>query len=165
VRVDNRGFPGDTVAASAERWANAPHADLAILCFGYGDAAAHTPIEQFRNDLRDLIADYHAAGTAVFLVTPPETTDVLAESVLSPYRGAVEQIGPATDALVFKSNDARNRIKAPAIKGVAQTAQLYEAVAADIGPYVKVIDAPSPQAGQAGSGESRTVRASADRAS
>jgi hypothetical protein len=165
VRIDNRGFPGDTVAASAERWAGAPHADLAILCFGYGDAAAHTPVEQFRNELRDLIADYHAAGTAVFLVTPPETTDVLAESVLNPYRGAMEQIGPATDAQVFKTNDAMSRIKVRPVKGIGQNPQVYQAVAADIGPYVKVIDGPSQQAGQAGSGESRTVRTSADKAS
>lgn len=166
VRIDNRGFPGDTAAASAERWASGPRPDLAILCFGYGDAALQTPLEDFQNALRDLIAEYHAEGAAVFVVTPPSTTDLLAESVLAPYRSAAEQIGVATGAVVFRANDSMARIRVKPIKGVAQTTAVYQAVAADISPYVKVVDAPpSPQVGQAGSGPSRTVRVSAASAS
>jgi hypothetical protein len=162
VRIDNRGFPGDTAAASAERWAAGPKPDLAILCLGYGDAAAHTPLPEFRDSLRDLIAEYHAEGAAVFLVLPPDSKDLLAQSVLAPYQAAMEAIGISTGAVVFKTNDSMNRIKAARIKGVAQTTAVYRAVAADISPYVRVVDAapPSPQVGQDGSGPSPTVRVS-----
>jgi lysophospholipase L1-like esterase len=165
VKVENRGFPGDTAAASAERWAAAPRADLVVLCLGYGDAAAQTPLDDFKDTLRDLIADLHASGAAVFVVTPPTTTDLLAESVLGPYRDAAEGVGAATGAVVFKANDSMSRIHLRPTKGVAQLPAVYQAVAADIGPYVKVVDAPSPQAGQAGSADSRTVRVSAASAS
>ena len=165
VRIENRGFPGDTVDLSAHRWADAPRADLAILCFGFGDAKAATSFQAYSDALRTMIEDLHARGTAVFVVTPPSLSDALADGGVSAYRQADETIGRATGAVVFRTDDAMARIKAAHVRTVAQAPAVYQAVAADMSAYIKVLDAPSPQVGQAGSGDRRTVRVSPAKAS
>ena len=160
VRIENRGFPGDTVELSAHRWADAPRADLAILCFGFGDAQAQTSLQAYSDGLRAMIEDLHARGTAVFVVTPPTLSDILADGGVSAYRQADETIGRATGAVVFRTDDSIGRIKAAHVKTLAQPPAVYQAVAADMAAYIKVLDAPSPQVGQAGSGDRRTVRVS-----
>ena len=160
VMVENRGFPADTAATSATRWASGPKPDLAILCFGYSDMAAHTPPLTFGADLAQLIDQLHARGVAVFVVKPPSSADPLVQSELAPYAGTVQAAAMGHAAEVFDADVAMTRIKAAHAKTAAQQPDVYQAIAADILPYVKVVD-PSPHVEQAGSGDSRTVRASA----
>ena len=72
VEIENRGFPDDTVAQSTARWSGARRANLLILCVGFGDAAAHTPLDAFKSDLEQVIRTAREQGTAVFVVTPPQ---------------------------------------------------------------------------------------------
>ncbi len=158
VQVENRGYPGDTVQASAARWAGRPPGDLLILCYGYGDPRAHTPISDYDDALTRMIAAAHARGAAVFVVAPMPSSDPLIDYDLASYRDQLADVARRNGALVFYANDARGRIKAPQPKHAAQSAAVYQAIAADMAAYIKVVA--SPQAGQAGSGGSRTVRVS-----
>ncbi len=157
VQVENRGFPGDTVEASAARWAALSPGDLLVLSYGFGDQHAHTPIPAFDDALTRMIAAAHARGAAVFVVLPPPSSDPLIDSDLSAYRAALNGVAHQAGLLIFDASAAMNRIKAPPLKHPAQSAAVYQAVAADMVAYIKVV---SPQTGQAGSGDSRTVRVS-----
>ena len=163
VKVDNRGYPGDTVAQSKARWAGSPLPNLLILAYGFGDVRAGTPIQAFSDTLGAMVQAAQAQGTAVFLIVPPAVTDPLMQSELEPYRTVERGVASVTGATVFDTSAAMVRIKLPFAKGAAQTAAVYQAIAADMIPYIKV--APAPQTGQAGSGDSRTVRDSAASAS
>lgn len=158
VTIENRGFPGDTAAASAVRWADAAPADLTILSLGLGDAAAETDLGEFGQEFRAIVRADLAHG-AVFVVIPPPSADPLQDSREGPYRGIAAAIGREEGAVVFDSFTSINRIKLPKSKTDAQPAAAYQAVAADMAPYIRVVDgAASPQAGQEGSGPTRTVR-------
>ena len=163
MQVENRGYPGDTVKASAGRWADRSPGDLLILCYGFGDQQAHTPIPEFNAALATMIAAAHAKGAAVFVVIPPLSSDPLIQSELANYRGYAALIARQAGIEVFDAYLAMTRIKAPPVKHSAQAAAVYQAVAADMVAYIKVVS--PPQTGQAGSGDSRTVRVSAASAS
>ncbi|WP_174299714.1 SGNH/GDSL hydrolase family protein [Caulobacter sp. S45] len=158
VEVENRGYPGDTVEASAARWASLSPGDLLILCYGYGDLQAHTPPQAFSAALAKMIASAHASGAAVFVVMPPTSADPLINADLGSYRYSEYAVAHQAGVEVFDASSAIYRIRAPVLKSAAQPASVYQAVAADMVAYIKVV-AP-PQTGQAGSGESRTVRVS-----
>ena len=143
VEVENRGFPGDTVAASAARWANARRADLLILAFGFGDLQAHTPQSTFAEQLTALIRSAQAGGATVFVVIPPHVSKTLTDSDIEAYRGAERGVAISTGAEVFEAQAALTRIKAPPPAGAAQTPQAYQAIAADMVPYIKVVAVPA----------------------
>ena len=160
VRVENRGFPGDTAAASVVRWAQAAPADLTILSFSYGDAAAHTDMDVFRRVVAEIIHADQARGGSVLAVLPPPSADPLRNGVEGDYRGALRDVAKAHGVEVFDAYDAEQRLKIPRFRTTAQSAAIYQGAAADMALYIKVVDATSPQTGQSGSGESPTVRAS-----
>ncbi len=185
VQVENRGYPGDTVEASAARWAGLSPGNLLILSYGFGDPRAHTPIADFDAALTRMIVAAHARGAAVFAIAPPPSSDPVIDFDLVSYRDNFAAIARQNGVLTFYAYDAMNRIKAPRLKSSAQTAAVYQAVAADMAAYIKVV-APAQtgqiqtgqiqaeqtpagqrqaQTGQAGSGDSRTVRVSAASAS
>ena len=163
VQVENRGYPGDTVEASAARWTGRPSGDLLILSYGFGDQRAHTPISEFNDALTRMITAAHASGTAVFVVIPPPSSDPLLDFDLASYRANLAAVARKANVVIFDSSAAMSRIRAPARKQTAQTPAVYQAVAADMVAYIKVVS--PPQTGQAGSGDSRTVRVSPSSAS
>ena len=167
VQVENRGFPGDTAAAGRARWSGRPAGSLLILLYGQGDMHAHSPQADFGAAMAAMVKDAHAQGAAVFIVLPPPSSDPLTASELAPYRAIAGAVATGNGVEIFDVGAAMARILSPPLKTVAQRAAVYQAVAADMVPYIKVVDAaaPSPQTGQAGSGESRTVRVSAAKAS
>ena len=137
VEVENRGYPGDTLAQSKVRWSDSRRANLLILCFGFGDAAAHTPIDAFKSDLAQLIRAMRAQGTAVFVVTPPQLSDPLQDV------DAASDVGQQEGAQVFYATASVHRLSRPAGKTIAQPAEVYQAIAGDMAPYIKVVG-PSP---------------------
>jgi hypothetical protein len=139
VTVENRGFPGDTVAASTERWANARRPDLLILAFGFGDLQAHTQVGPFAEGLRKLIREAHAQGTAVFLVTPPAVSDKLTNANLAPYTATAAAVATQLDVEVFPATTAMGTAKEPPSKGIPQTARTYAAIAGSMVPYIKLV--------------------------
>ena len=157
VQVDNLGYPGDTVAQSAVRWADAPPADLAILAFGFGDARAHTTQADFTIALEAYVREKQAHGATVFIVIPPALADTLRNQAVEPYRGAARIVASRTGAVVFDANAALVRLKLRNSKTYAQSPAEYQGVGADIVPYVKIV-ATSPQTAHSGSGDSLTVR-------
>ena len=142
VKIENRGYPGDTVAASAARWANAPRADLLILVYGFGDERAHTTITDFAGQLTAMIKAAQAQGTTVFVIVPPNVSKVLLQSELFPYFYSARDVATKTGAEAFDASAALTRIKAPPPKSAAQTSAGYQAIAADMIPYIKVIGPP-----------------------
>ena len=165
MRVENRGYPGDTVAQSLARWAGHPAPDLLIVALGYGDLAAHTPTQSFSDTLGPMVQAAQARGTSVFILVPPLLRTPVSNQAIEAYRTVERGVASVTGASDFEGSKAAARIKAPATEGAAQSPAVYQAMAADMTAYIKVVDRASPQTGQAGSGDSRTVRASAARAS
>ncbi len=161
VKVENRGYPGDTVASSALRWANAPPANLTILSFSYGDEAAHTGLAEFRQAVSEMIQADQAHGGAVFAVLPPPSADLLRNGTQGAYRETFRAVATEHAVQVFDAFAAMQRLKIPGVKTTAQPAGVYQGVAADMVLYIKVVNAPAPQTGQSGSGGSLTVRDSA----
>ena len=163
VRVENRGYPGDTVAMSTLRWSGAAPADLTILTFTYGDAAASTDLDDFKGGVAALIQAARAHGGAVFLVVPPPSRDELRDHSQGEYRDAARSVAQSAGVQVFDAFAAMDRLKVQKVKTVAQPTAIYQGVAADMSAYIKVVTpvaAEPEQTGQAGSGDSRTVRVS-----
>ena len=143
VRIENRGVPGDTVAAGARRWAGAQRPDLLILAYGFGDMAVHTQVDPFGEGLLAMIRAAHAQGSAVFVVTPPMLSDKLANANLSPYRSRADAIARAAGAEVFPAATAMATAKESPTTGAPQTARTYQVIAGSMLPYIKVIRAPA----------------------
>ncbi len=160
VKVENRGYPGDTIAVGATRWATAAPGNLLILSYGIGDLHAHTTIAAFNAQLQSTIVAAQAKGATVFVVPSPELADPIGKAAIGAYRANAIAVANAVGAEVFDPYAAMARIKSPPRKTFAQPAAVYQAIAADMIPYIKVVAAPSPQTGQAGSGDNRTVRVS-----
>lgn len=105
--VINKGYSGDWLAASLNRWTNNEQADAAILMIGTNDAnlnATYIPseirgnIQRYLEDYRTLIERYTKWGTAVVLLTPPrllaqENPKTTSGIYLEPYRLAVMLLG------------------------------------------------------------------------
>ncbi|MGC1305381.1 MAG: SGNH/GDSL hydrolase family protein [Caulobacteraceae bacterium] len=139
VRIENRGFPGDTLAQSAERWADAGPGNLLILAYGFGDLRARTPGLAFGDQLRTMIRKAHAHGAAVFVITPPDVTDTLVNSKLATYRFFANAVAEQEGAEVFPASAAMTKAKEPFSKGVPQTARTYEIIAASMVSYIKFV--------------------------
>lgn len=162
VTVETRAEPDRTLGEGVARSAGRPPANLLILSYATGDAAAHTSADAYAAALRKRIAQAHEKGAAVFLLTAPPVKDATLNVALEPYRVLMRQVGAEMGAEVFDAATVMARIGAkPA--GVALSARAYRAIAGEMVPYIAI--APSPQTGQAGSGGRRTVRASAESAS
>jgi hypothetical protein len=139
VQVENRGFPGDTAEASAERWADAPAPSLLILALGYGDLRAHTQVGPFGAAVRDLIRKAHEQGAAVFVVLPPASSDRLTDANLWPYRSTLDAVARSEGAEVFAAAVAMATGKEPPAQHAGQTAHAYTLIAGAMAPYIKVV--------------------------
>lgn len=143
LQVENRGYPGDTLAESLKRWAGAPTGDLMILAYGLGDARAKTPPDQFSQTLRDFIRSSRDQGAAVFLVVWPTLKDPGLNSALDPYRNAMRLIGPEEGAAVIEAYKAAAKVGASPTNRSYQQPEVYRAIAGEIAPYIRVSDQPS----------------------
>jgi GDSL-like Lipase/Acylhydrolase family len=139
VRIENRGFPGDTIADSGTRWGDAAPGDLLILAYGFGDLQAHTPGPAFRDQLRAMIRKAHASKAAVFVITPPDVTDPLVNNRLAVYRLTAAAVAEQEGAELFPATAAMTKAKEPLSKGPPQTARTYEIIAASMVPYIKFV--------------------------
>ncbi len=139
VRVENRGFPDDTVAQSAKRWEGLEPGDLLVLAYGFGDMKAKTAPAVFGAELRAQIRAAHARGAAVFVVTPPYIGDPPREIQLAPLRTMAEAIAGQEGAETFSTIAAMTAAKENPAKGVPQNAKTYQAVAASMLPYIKLV--------------------------
>jgi hypothetical protein len=139
VRVENRGFPDDTVADSAKRWEGLEPGGLLVLAFGFGDMKAKTKLAVFVAELRDMIKTAHARGAAVFVVTPPALADVSMEAKLAPYRLWAEYAAGQEGAETFSAVAAMTTAKEKPAKGAPQTSRTYRTIAASMLPYIKLV--------------------------
>ena len=139
VQVENRGFPGDSIADSEQRWAGMPAGNLLILAYGFGDLKAHTQAGDFAEKLRAMIRKAHAQGATVFIVTPPNVTDKLMDANLATYRIYAASIGEQEGVEVFSAAAAMTTAKEAPTKGAPQIARTYEAIAAAMIPYIKLV--------------------------
>jgi hypothetical protein len=139
VRVENRGFPGDTVADSAKRWAGLEPGDLIVLAYGFGDMKAKTTPADFGEALRAQIRAAHARGAAVFVVTPPTVSDPLVEAKLAPYRWTADAVAGQEGAESFSAAAAMTAAKEQPTKDVPQRSKTYETIAAAMVPYIKLV--------------------------
>lgn len=156
VTIVNQGYPGDTAAMGARRWAQAPVGNLVILSYGYGDAAAKTPLADYDLALRGMVQRAHDQGAAVFLIpTPPMAAaplnpgqkpkpglHLLTTADIEPYRAAMRKIGLDESAEVFEPQAEITRVKAFPTKTIAQSPEIYQAIAGGLVPYIRIVQPP-----------------------
>jgi hypothetical protein len=140
LQVENRGYPGDTLAEGIKRWQDAPAGDLLILTYGLGDATAKTPPDEFTNTLRNFIRSSRDHGAAVFVIVWPALKDPALNAALEPYRIAERTIAPDEGAAVIEAYKVAEKIKAPPSNRSYQQPELYSALAGTIATYVRVSD-------------------------
>jgi len=141
VTVVDHGFPSDTVAQSAERWAGQPVGNLLILSFGYGDYRAQTPILAFQIALTKLVQKAQAQGAAVFIVTtPPATSKKLSGLYL--YQLATMNVAAKQGVTMFDSAQALAKASVPWPKDDHGSSPLYQAIAGAMVPYIQVVPEP-----------------------
>ena len=152
LSVENRGFPGDTVALGARRWQGYPPGALAILMFGTNDAGVRpwkrpaASAEAFQQRLARLIARHRAAGAQVLVLAPPPPGTRFAEQRLRPYRRAARDAALATGAhfldparFLPKRGDVLQR------DGLHLTSAANAAIARGISAHIRVSARVSPQ--------------------
>jgi hypothetical protein len=142
VTIVDHGYPGDTVAKSAERWAGQPVGNLLILSFGYGDFRAKTPVAEFTAALTKLVRQAHAQGAAVFIVSTPPPTDVKLAGV-SDYRYAAQHVAAAEGVDFFDPGAALYKAQITPSKDENGSAAIYQAIAGAMVPYIQVVSEPS----------------------
>ena len=142
VEVENRGYPDDTLAQSVARWSGSKPPNLLIVCVGLGDASAHTPLDEFNSGFASIIHTARAQGAAVFVVIPPQLADPIEDHQLADYREAAKAIAAREGVEVFDAAASMRRLARAPVKTAAQPAQVYQAIAADMAPYIKVVGAP-----------------------
>ena len=113
VTVINRGFSGDWVENSLNRWTTNPNANLAFIMLGTNDSdlsASWVPsdvkgnIQKYITDMRTLIERYLDWGTAVILLTPPRLKaqeSYTSGNTTATYRNALKQLGKEYNIPVF----------------------------------------------------------------
>jgi hypothetical protein len=156
VTIVNQGYPGDTAAAGAERWAGTPAGNLTILSYGYGDAVAKTPVAEFDLALRTMVRRAHAQGAAVFLIPPPPMAaapvvpgqkpkagpHLLSTAEIEPYRADMRVVGLSESAEVFEPQAEIVRVKATPTRTITQSPEIYQAIAAGLVPYIRIVSPP-----------------------
>jgi hypothetical protein len=143
--IVDRGFPGDTVAESAGRWAGQPVGNLLILSFGYGDYRAKTSVAAFTKALTELVDRAQAQGAAVFIVTtPPATGKALLG--LNDYRAAAQAVGIEEGVDVFDSANILTQAQVQPSRDGHGGSAIYQAIAGAMVPYIQVV--PAPKAGR-----------------
>jgi lysophospholipase L1-like esterase len=156
VSIVNQGYPGDTAAMGAQRWADAPVGNLLILSYGYGDAVAKTPAADYELALRSMVQRAHAQGAAVFLIpTPPLAAapvipgqkpkpgpHLLTSADIEPYRAVMRKIGQDESVEVFEPQAEITRVKATPTRTIAQSPEIYQAIAAGLVPYIRIVSPP-----------------------
>ena len=86
-----------------------------------------------------MIRKAHAQGATVFIVTPPNVTDKLMDANLATYRIYAASIGEQEGVEVFSAAAAMTTAKETPTKGAPQIARTYEAIAAAMIPYIKLV--------------------------
>ena len=147
VEVENRGYPDDTLAQSTARWSGSRAPNLLILCLGFGDASAHTPLDAFGVAFAKAIRAARTQGAAVFVVIPPQLSDPLENHELQDYRNAESTVAAQEGATVFNAAASMQRLARAPVRTAAQPAEVYQAIAADMAPYIKVVTATSASSG------------------
>jgi hypothetical protein len=141
--IVDHGFPSDTVAKSAERWAGQPVGNLLILSFGYGDYRAQTSVADFTADLTKLVEQAQAQGAAVFIVTTPPAKNPKLVG-LNTYRAAAQAVGTKEGVDVFDSADVLVKASVQPSRDDHGDSAIYQAIAGAMVPYIQVV--PEPKA-------------------
>jgi hypothetical protein len=136
--VVDHGFPGDTVAQSAQRWAGQPVGNLLILSFGYGDFRAQTKVADFTTALTKLVRQAEDQGAAVFIVTtPPATGKALLG--LEAYRQAARAIATQEGVDAIDSADALFKANVSPPRDDQGNSAIYQAIAGAMVPYIQIV--------------------------
>lgn len=122
ITVINKGWSGDWVERSYQRWTNNESADLAIIMLGTNDAqqqAAGVPddveqnINKYLTDMRKLIRRYISWGTPVILMTPirkkdQEVPTATQFSIMEAFRTALVTLGQEMNVPVIDTEEFFN---------------------------------------------------------
>jgi lysophospholipase L1-like esterase len=122
VTVINKGYSGDWVEASYNRWNANSNADIAVVMLGTNDSnlgATWVPSEvkgnltKYITDMRKLIERFLDWNTAVILLTPPrlynqESFKTTSSHVTELYRNALFQIGKEYNIPVIDAEEFSN---------------------------------------------------------
>lgn len=105
VTVRNLGYPADTAAMGAQRWAAEPRADLVMLMYGSNDANPRgwrtaVPIAAYHATLAALVRHHREQGAQVLVLAPPPAGTRYAEAAIAPYRIAARAVA-AEEGVAF----------------------------------------------------------------
>ena len=131
---------------------------------------AHTPLDVFAAGLKKLVVDAKANGAAVFIVTPPRLAGDLARNDINQYRYSASVVAAQTGSESFDAfaRPCDPSLRSRELKTTAQPAAILPGRRSGHDRPISKVVSPTPvapQTGQAGSGDSRTVRVSAASAS
>lgn len=115
VTVINRGYSGDWIKRSYERWYTSHNSDITILMFGTNDSRASWVPDDIRGNLDDYISWYEQLiireiiwGKGVIILTPPKlgnANDLDIESFRLALNAMAEKYGvPVVDSAEFTAN-------------------------------------------------------------
>lgn len=106
--VENRGFSGDTVKMSYDRWNTNPNADLAIIMFGINDAmvgGVGISVEEYSEYLKMTVERYIRWGCGVVVCTLSLMSRGNEPRDVYKYRAAAKSVANQYGCPVFDASD------------------------------------------------------------
>lgn len=106
--VENRGFSGDTVKMSYDRWNTNPNADLAIIMFGINDAmvgGVGISVEEYSEYLKMTVERYIRWGCGVVVCTSSLMSRGNEPRAVYKYRAAAKHVADQYGCPVFDAGD------------------------------------------------------------
>lgn len=144
VTVQIHASPKDTITSGTERWKGQPVGDLLVLSYAYGDAAAGTSQADYRAALQAAVSSARAAGTPVFLIVPPNSSDDVLNRKLDVYRQVMRELA-ARGTGVFEAQQSLDAQRIRPAPSAALDDLAYTAIAGVVLQHIKL--GPPRQAG------------------
>jgi hypothetical protein len=138
VRVENRGYPGDTIAKGEEHWRGQPVGNLLIISYGYEDAKAGTSKADYEAVLNLMISQASSQGAGVILLLAPIYADKTLSEHAEASRNAMREAKAHFRTQSFDVWQTQWIFSHRYTDGSYQSDSLYKALAYTIAPYIAV---------------------------
>lgn len=107
ITIENRGFSGDTVKMSYERWTTNPDANLVFVMFGINDSAPEAPglsLADYVRYLTRTVLRYNAWGCGVVVMTSTSLLQGNEFRDVDAYRAAAIEVADRLGCPVFHAD-------------------------------------------------------------
>jgi len=144
VRVENRGEPGQTLAEGERLWSDKPCGNLLILAYGYSDAQRGVKAADFSAALSRRIAEAHAKGASVILVSPPHFRSKRVERSAEALRTALKAAQTSQGVGLVDLAPILAKIDPRPNPGAYQDQAAYRTIAYAVAAYIAVAQESAP---------------------